>query len=1060
MATQQEEILLRVSLDADMVKKELVNVKGNITDLKAVNKELAKAAAEALAANKPEEYAKLSEQLVTNEAAVRNLSTQQRNLQKTMDLSTLAAQAQDGSYEQLYRNWQLADAQLKLLEGTLERNADGTIKLTDTYKQQSVAVNQAKQGLVDFGKGILDGRLNVGNYDNSLQGLEQKLSDLQMIFKTMDTTAPEFEKTRDAISETRGEIDKLSGKVDEFGNKEPKNPTKKAMEDATDAANGLVGAFTLVTLVGGKNKKASELQAKALQAMAIMQALVNIRKGIGAAIDTASVIKTKTLIAVTYAQAAAQTVLNAIMSANPVAIIVMAFIALIGILVALKDKVAIIGAAFKILGEIFSAIGDALEWLGEALGIAGESEEDRVNKSITANEKLMKDQENSFNRKIKLLAAEGKSTTELEKEKLKAMNETIASQIANLEKLRTINGELTDEQITQLEDLRQKYEDNATDIQVIEIEKAKALKEISDKSALDALNNQIKAQELAGKQSFDLQKQLIAEQTKQKLAAENLTAAEIKNINDDAANQLADVDKKRNEAGKKYADERLKLENDLIKSRIALIKNTEEQAIKSEQQSLAERLQAIKGAGEKEKELRANITKQSEERQAAIRKAFEADYLKRSIEIAQKKIENELILVRAGSQAEHDLRLQQIAGQRASELEANKVTLQKQVDDGVISAQEMQEAIAIINKKYDAISLKENQDFLDRTRQQAAENEITKARTALITAQQTQGDIFAQSLQFNKDTLALQLDLLKAERDAALLNAQLTNDQRVTLEADFQARKKQLEDQAQAARLANIQGQVDLEMQFVALAANFAAGMEKNRNDQKLKDIDEETAASITALEEQLDQGLISQQQFDDGKSAIEAQAADKTKKIKEDQARSDKEAALFNAVISGAAAVVKALPNIPLAVIAGLTAAAQIALIQSAPLPAFALGGKALSGQRIGRGDGRRIRRSNGDNLLATVKEGEVILNDFQQALLGGPKTFAAIGVPGFAGGGSTSFAPVAFNSSGANGLSKFDIANIAREIGQSIPAPEVAVVDIRNADSKYLKVRDRANI
>lgn len=45
-----------------------------------------------------------------------------------------------------------------------------------------------------------------------------------------------------------------------------------------------------------------------------------------------------------------------------------------------------------------------------------------------------------------------------------------------------------------------------------------------------------------------------------------------------------------------------------------------------------------------------------------------------------------------------------------------------------------------------------------------------------------------------------------------------------------------------------------------------------------------------------------------------------------------------------------------------------------------------------------------NGDNILATVRTGEVILNDEQQRKLGGAKTFRDIGVPGFAAGGATS--------------------------------------------------------
>jgi hypothetical protein len=77
---------------------------------------------------------------------------------------------------------------------------------------------------------------------------------------------------------------------------------------------------------------------------------------------------------------------------------------------------------------------------------------------------------------------------------------------------------------------------------------------------------------------------------------------------------------------------------------------------------------------------------------------------------------------------------------------------------------------------------------------------------------------------------------------------------------------------------------------------------------------------------------------------------------------------------------------------------ASQVAQIVGIP---FARGGRVLSGQRIRSNDGQPIYRSNGDNLLASVRTGEVILNERQQAMLGGDRTFRRIGVPGFATGG-----------------------------------------------------------
>jgi hypothetical protein len=81
---------------------------------------------------------------------------------------------------------------------------------------------------------------------------------------------------------------------------------------------------------------------------------------------------------------------------------------------------------------------------------------------------------------------------------------------------------------------------------------------------------------------------------------------------------------------------------------------------------------------------------------------------------------------------------------------------------------------------------------------------------------------------------------------------------------------------------------------------------------------------------------------------------------------------------------------------------------IRAVEVPQFAEGGLiegfasgGLSGTRISAGMGMPIRRKNGDNMLATIKTGEVILNQRQQSALGGSNTFKRIGVPGFANGG-----------------------------------------------------------
>jgi len=132
---------------------------------------------------------------------------------------------------------------------------------------------------------------------------------------------------------------------------------------------------------------------------------------------------------------------------------------------------------------------------------------------------------------------------------------------------------------------------------------------------------------------------------------------------------------------------------------------------------------------------------------------------------------------------------------------------------------------------------------------------------------------------------------------------------------------------------------------------------------------------------------------------------------------------ALINTYTSAVAAY-KAMVGIPyvgpiLAPIAAATAVATglatIAKINAIEIAGFAMGGRvggALSGTRVMPSDGTPISRSNGDNRLVTVRTNEVILNERQQAALGGSATFRRIGVPdydgrtGFAGGGFSGIA------------------------------------------------------
>lgn len=90
--------------------------------------------------------------------------------------------------------------------------------------------------------------------------------------------------------------------------------------------------------------------------------------------------------------------------------------------------------------------------------------------------------------------------------------------------------------------------------------------------------------------------------------------------------------------------------------------------------------------------------------------------------------------------------------------------------------------------------------------------------------------------------------------------------------------------------------------------------------------------------------------------------------------------------------------------------------------IPPFATGGLVTGGTPI--------HRSNGDNVLATLKKGEVVLNNQQQMALGGPSIFRYIGVPGFATGGVVGGSTATLQRSIIGGLDD----TMAKSIGDAV--------------------------
>lgn len=117
---------------------------------------------------------------------------------------------------------------------------------------------------------------------------------------------------------------------------------------------------------------------------------------------------------------------------------------------------------------------------------------------------------------------------------------------------------------------------------------------------------------------------------------------------------------------------------------------------------------------------------------------------------------------------------------------------------------------------------------------------------------------------------------------------------------------------------------IDTARQLAVDATSFIA----NQNDIRAK-------SQIAAQRLLLDQGSITEEEFQKKRSQILRR-----------QAESEKQLALFNIVISTAAAILKAAPVVPLQIATGILGASQLALVASQPIPQFLEKGGVIKGR------------------------------------------------------------------------------------------------------------------
>lgn len=189
---------------------------------------------------------------------------------------------------------------------------------------------------------------------------------------------------------------------------------------------------------------------------------------------------------------------------NPIFLLAAAIAAIVTVVVIILDKLGLLKkimdalmipinaiiAGFKMLTDWLGLTTYALEENAEAAKKNGETQRAEIDKTATAQKNLLKLTEGMteeeiayFKKKAGIKDNLNQNSFDIEKTRLTQTNATLKNEINALEELKAAGGELTDEQLKDLEQRKKDYEANAEAIKQTEYAKQKAIIDFNKKTS-------------------------------------------------------------------------------------------------------------------------------------------------------------------------------------------------------------------------------------------------------------------------------------------------------------------------------------------------------------------------------------------------------------------------------------------------------------------------------------------------------------------------------------------------------------------------------------------------
>lgn len=736
MAETTETLILDIQFDSAQAIKEATDLKNKIAELKVENKALL------------ESEGKVTDAYVKNEIQIKALSKELNANQQTLVKSVQVNKEAEGSNNKLRATLSVLTAQYNALSKEERDNSVAGQVLSKSIKNISDELKSTEGAVGDF-------RRNVGDYEgaanrasNSLQGMKERLAELNKVVQTSEVGSKQFKDAQDEAGKLGLAIGQVEGKLDEFGNKEPKNPAKKSFDDTVQAAGAAASAVQLSSLIFDENSAAAESLAKSVKALAIGQQVANIVKEKGAIIDTVAAASTGLAAGATTAYTVAVGTSTGALKAFRLALAatgIGAIIVGLGLLIANFDAVS--GAVKKFLG-----LATDEELASEKLKEAYKGEADQLGFLLSLTERRISTVDGLYQRQINLLKAQGRSTDDLENKQAeyhkRELDRSIESIQALLNKQSKFKTSVKEEQ-----DLRQlladKQNELANEQNAIEVRRLEAIKKNKDEA--------------------------------------------IKASKEQADKNKAALEKRKADNEKAAADE-LKLQQELAKARLELLDDGENKEILIAQNAAAERIAAINGTGATAEALRVTIAQETEQQIAAIRAKYADEAIAKQQEIYDK--EKQLQAERQQREADEFVRRQNaILDQANFEFAQQQLGISNE-DAKFIKTVEGLNALVAIQQQTGQTRAQIDQDYYDfverngeisfeqfvdlQARQveaQAAANQQLISAYSAFGAQV--GDIFAQALDqqggelkaFGRKFIILILDVLQKQVTAAIVSS-------------------------------------------------------------------------------------------------------------------------------------------------------------------------------------------------------------------------------------------------------------------------------------------------